>query len=113
MRGAKVQKKAALAGWGSRTLPEAREALAQALARLDACGEADRPVALGELLFAAANLCRLAGEQPELLADRAASRFIERFAAMERLAARSGVPLTPENSHKLAIYWQQAGELDA
>lgn len=113
MRGAKVQKKAALAGWGSRTLPEAREALAQALARLDACGEADRPVALGELLFAAANLCCLAGEQPELLADRAASRFIERFAAMERLAARSGVPLTPENSHKLAIYWQQAGELDA
>ena len=46
---------------------------------------------LGDLLFAAVNLCRKAGVHPALALDRANVKFATTIAAVERLAAERGL----------------------
>ena len=46
---------------------------------------------LGDLLFAAVNLTRLAGAHPDTVLDRANRKFQARFEALEDLARRRGI----------------------
>ena len=66
---------------------------------------------IGDLLFAAANLARKAGVEPEQALSAATDKYIDRFAAVEALAAEKGqdmADMTPEN---LDILWKQAKKL--
>ncbi len=46
---------------------------------------------LGDLLFAAVNLCRKAGVHPSLALDRSNRKFVARYSAMEAMAQEQGV----------------------
>ena len=63
---------------------------------------------LGDLLFAAVNVVRLAGYQPELVLDKGNAKFKKRFATMESLAGRDGVKLSDCTLEQQENYWQKA-----
>lgn len=108
MRAYKVQNKAKQVGFDwdspipalSKVLEEAdevRDALAAGGARLEE--------ELGDLLFAAANVARLSGLQPELALARATEKFIRRFEAMERAIAAEGKALGGMPLAEMDAYW--------
>ena len=80
---------------------ELREAVASSNA--DAVAEE-----LGDLLFAAVKVARVAGVDPEQAAHAACEKFIRRFAVMEAAAADSGVPLEQRTLAQMQPLWQQA-----
>jgi nucleoside triphosphate diphosphatase len=68
---------------------------------------------IGDLLFAAVNLARKAGVQPEPALDRANRKFRERFEAVERLADHRGMDLHGAGLEALDRLWDEvkAGEV--
>ncbi len=62
---------------------------------------------LGDLLFAAVNLCRKAGVHPALALDSANSKFATRFHAVERLAAERGIAVGSASLAELDALWDQ------
>jgi len=60
---------------------------------------------LGDLLFAAVNLCRKAGVHPALALDRANAKFARRFAAVERMAASRNIPVGTASLAELDALW--------
>lgn len=114
MRAAKVGKKAKCMDFPSvdsvlskvgEELAEVREALA-----------ADKAEALaeeiGDLLFSAANLARLAGVDPELALTRATDKFIRRFSAVEGLALSAGKDLQSMTDAEKDILWENAKKIE-
>ncbi|MCD8342307.1 MAG: nucleoside triphosphate pyrophosphohydrolase [Clostridiales bacterium] len=110
-RAEKVQKKAAKAGfqWDcmedavSKVTEEAQEVQA---AVTDQEGRERVAEELGDLLFAAVNVARYAGEDPETLLHAATEKFIRRFAAMEQSAG--DVDLQDISSTELVKLWNNA-----
>jgi MazG family protein len=62
---------------------------------------------LGDLLFAAVNLTRLAGAHPDTVLDRANRKFQERFEALEDLAQERGISLTDATLELLDGLWEE------
>lgn len=62
---------------------------------------------LGDLLFAAVNLCRKAGVHASLALDRANATFAARFGAVERLAAERGVDVAAAGLEVLDALWDE------
>lgn len=90
-------------------LRETREILA-AVGPSDELAEAERPRLedeLGDLLFACVNLCRRVGVHPSLALDRANSKFIRRFRAMEELAAERGITMGEAGLERLDELWDE------
>lgn len=81
-RAEKVQKKAEKAGFANPDEAARREILTR-LAQ-NTADAADREAAVGEVLFAAVNLARAMGVDPEQALTGATDRFIDRFAQSER-----------------------------
>ncbi|MBQ3556213.1 MAG: nucleoside triphosphate pyrophosphohydrolase [Oscillospiraceae bacterium] len=81
-RAEKVQKKAEKAGFTSLDEAARREVLTRLAG--DTAGAADREAAVGEVLFAAVDLARAMGVDPEQALTGATDRFIDRFARSER-----------------------------
>lgn len=81
-RAEKVQKKAEKAGFAGLDESGRREALTRLAA--DTAGAPDPEAAVGELLFAAVDLARAMGVDPEQALTGATDRFIDRFARSER-----------------------------
>lgn len=81
-RAEKVQKKAEKAGFTSLDEAARREVLTGLAG--DTAGAADREAAVGEVLFAAVDLARAMGVDPEQALTGATDRFIDRFARSER-----------------------------
>lgn len=109
-RAEKVQKKAKKAGfdWSdaqgavdklSEELSELKEAIAQ---------NANVEEELGDLLFAAVNVSRFVGSDPEEALNAATEKFISRFAKVEALAAAQGRDMKEMSLAELDQLWEQA-----
>jgi nucleoside triphosphate diphosphatase len=62
---------------------------------------------LGDLLFAAVNLCRKAGVHAAVALDKANMKFVRRFEAIERLAAERGLDVKTAGLEKLDALWEE------
>jgi tetrapyrrole methylase family protein/MazG family protein len=73
------------------------------------CGQ-DSAEALefGDVLFSLVNVARKAGFHPENALQRANSKFIRRFKAMERMAKRQGQDLAQLSGEEMESLWQRA-----
>lgn len=109
-RAEKVQKKAKNAGfdWGecspavdklSEELEELKEAMAQGT---------NVHEELGDLLFAAVNVSRFVGADPEETLNAATEKFISRFAKVEELAKAQGQDMAQMSLTELEQLWEAA-----
>jgi tetrapyrrole methylase family protein/MazG family protein len=62
----------------------------------------------GDVLFAAANVVRFLGLDPELVLRSANRKFAVRFRFMERAAARQGTPLANVTRDKMEQLWNES-----
>jgi nucleoside triphosphate diphosphatase len=62
---------------------------------------------LGDLLFAAVNLCRKLGVHPALALDKANVKFARRFRDVERLAAQRGIDVNSAGLEVLDGLWEE------
>jgi MazG family protein len=62
---------------------------------------------LGDLLFAAVNLCRKAGVHASLALDKANAKFAARFGAVEQLARERGIDVTTAGLATLDALWDE------
>jgi len=105
----KVSKKAAKVGfdWDSvdGALPKVSEELAELVAEIDA-GHAARQVSeFGDLLFAAVNVSRHLGIDPELALRSATDKFRRRFEGVEALARERSLDLLECDLAQLDALW--------
>lgn len=114
MRGAKVAKRAAKAGFELCSAEAALGQVRQCLTELEAAvREQDtdaEQTAMGEFLFSAANLSRMLGQEPEEELTRATDRFIGRFAEMERQAEAGRGALNQYSAGEMQQLWQNANK---
>ena len=108
----RVQERVAAVGfdWDDHRGPAAKvtEELAEATAAIEAGegGEEDAVTEeIGDLLFAAVNLARLAGVHPTTALSRANHKFQKRFERLERLAAERGIDLREAGLDVLDEIW--------
>jgi tetrapyrrole methylase family protein / MazG family protein len=109
MRAEKVQKKAANVGFD---WPNAQEALPKVLEEAGEVLEALKTghgveEELGDLLFAAVNVARLAKVQPELALGGATEKFVRRFEATERLILADGKRMEDMTLPEMDAYWDR------
>jgi MazG family protein len=112
LRAAKLQKKAAKAGfdWPDEAgvlakLREELEELHEAVATGDAAAVDEE---LGDLLFSAVNLARFRKTDPEVLMAAANTKFEQRFAAMENHLQQQGLDLASATLDQMEASWQNA-----
>ncbi|HEX2189407.1 MAG TPA: nucleoside triphosphate pyrophosphohydrolase [Longimicrobiaceae bacterium] len=67
---------------------------------------------LGDLLFSAVNLARLAGVHPTTALARANAKFAGRFGALERLARDRGVVLGRASLEELDVLWDEVKRVE-
>ena len=113
MRAAKVQKKARKVGfdWDS-----AQEALCKVHEEADEVLDnlkkgVDPEEELGDLFFAAVNVCRLCKKDPDLALHFATNKFIQRFRKMENAIKTAGKCLEDLTLSEMDVYWN-AGKRD-
>lgn len=76
--------------------------------KTDATRRADRlEDELGDLLFAAVNLCRKAGVHASVALDRANMKFVRRFEAVEVLAKARGIDVKSAGLEALDTLWDE------
>lgn len=63
---------------------------------------------LGDLLFAAVNLCRKAGVHASLALDKANAKFERRFQRIEKMARERGIDVPHAGLDKLDALWEEA-----
>src|SRR5713226_3242008 len=68
---------------------------------------------MGDLLFAAVNLSRIVGIDPEIALKKANRKFSRRFREMERAATVSGRTFTSLEREEMERHWEQAKETEA
>ena len=109
MRSGKVQHKAAHVGFD---FTEAAQAVDKLREEIDEVANAQSPDELadecGDLLFAAVNVVRLYGVEPETALQKATDKFIERFSLVERLAAERNVDMRTCGLDVLDSLWDEA-----
>lgn len=109
MRSGKVQHKAAHVGFD---FTEAAQAVDKLREEIDEVANAQSPDELadecGDLLFAAVNVVRLYGVEPEMALQKATDKFIERFSLVERLATQRNVDMRTCGLDVLDALWDEA-----
>ena len=110
MRAAKVQKKARDVGFD---WDEAREALEKVREEADEVEEVlQNPEKLagelGDLLFAAVNVCRMKKVPPELALNATTEKFIRRFSHIEEAAQAQGRNLRDMTLREMDALWEEA-----
>jgi tetrapyrrole methylase family protein/MazG family protein len=98
----KVQRKAASVGFDWPSVEDVYPKVAEELAELQAD---PGPEEVGDLLFAAVNVARHLGVDPEVALRGATARFRGRFSAMERLAAARGLDVRALDLAALDALW--------
>ena len=63
---------------------------------------------MGDLLFAAVNVSRFVGVDPEEALNGATEKFISRFATVERLAREKGRDVAQMSLEELEELWEMA-----
>ena len=94
------------------TLGKVREELDEVAAAAEAEDKAQVQEELGDLLFAAANLARKLGIEPEAALRNANAKFSRRFRYVESRAAEDGVPLAEAGLERLDGYWNEIRDRD-
>lgn len=109
MRSAKVQKKAAQVGFDWTDPMDAIKKLPEETGELLEAMEGQDPAAvdeeMGDLLFAAVNVARLLGRDPEALLHKATEKFMARFAAMEARILAEGKDFSNMTLEEMDAYW--------
>lgn len=108
-RAEKVQKKSRKAGFDWEDVAGALDKLSEELGELREAIEQGSNVEeeLGDLLFAAVNVSRFVGADPEVTLNAATEKFISRFSKLEELARKTGrdmAQMSPEERDRL---WEQ------
>lgn len=104
----KIQKIARKSGYDFCSAEDAASKVGEELKELLAAAESGRTEEAGDLLFAAVNVVRLLGAEPETALRAAAEKFERRFAAAEQFAAADGKKLSECSDDVLEGYWQAA-----
>ncbi len=101
LRAHKLQKRAARAGfdWPDTAGPRAK--IIEEIAELEEAGSADMEEEAGDLLFAATNLVRAHGLEPESALRKANDKFERRFRAMEVMASGRFASLSLDEQERL------------
>ena len=89
---------------------EVRQALEEARdgdGRLPATADSRVEDEIGDLLFAAVNVARLAGVHPSSALERAAAKFADRFRALLELAGETGLDPNRASLEELDGLWEQ------
>ena len=73
----------------------------------EATRQAELETELGDLLFAAVNLCRKCNVHPALALDRANAKFVRRWTAIERLAGERGIDVPGAGLEVLDGMWDE------
>lgn len=112
LRAAKITKKAARVGfdWEStdQVLAKVDEELAELKDAVSGGCENELEHELGDILFALVNLARFLKVNPEIALRSANARFERRFAAMEKIAEKSGGSIEGADLATLDRYWEMA-----
>lgn len=108
MRAYKVQNKAKQVGFDWDTPAEALAKVYEEAREVESAlaSRAGLEEELGDLLFAAANVARLSGIQPELALSRATEKFVRRFGAMEQAILAEGKALSELSLSQMDVYWE-------
>jgi tetrapyrrole methylase family protein/MazG family protein len=112
MRAQKAQHKAAKAGfdWSDISGPLAKvgEEAAEVRAALETGDPARIADELGDLLFAAVNVCRFAHTDAEEALTAATDKFTDRFRLVEQYARNEGKQIADYTEAELDVFWEQA-----
>lgn len=113
-RAEKLQHKAAKAGFRWENAAEALEKLEEEVAELRrAIAEGTNAAEeLGDVLFAAVNVCVFLQLDPEQALNDTSEKFIRRFAHLEQAANAQGTPVEACDRTALLRLWAQARALD-
>lgn len=112
MRAAKLQKRAAAYGLGYSDAQDALSQMKQQMSQMEQAMEQGEDISLllGEMLFAAAGLCRTQKQDPEQVLMQASDRFTAEAIRCEQLAEEKGMNLEQMDCQQREHLWQQAKE---
>jgi len=112
VRAAKLQKKAAKAGfdWPEETevIAKVREELLELQSAIDAQDTEGAEEELGDLLFSVVNLARFRKIDPEILMAQANAKFEKRFGEMEAIIKAAGKSLEQADLTEMEDAWNEA-----
>jgi tetrapyrrole methylase family protein/MazG family protein len=110
MRTGKVQHKAARAGMDFRHPEDAADKLREELVEVQGAPQGSPALEeeCGDLLFAAVNVVRLSGVEPETALQRATDKFIARFNLAETYARERGIDMKNCSIDDLNEIWNMA-----
>lgn len=112
MRSAKVQQKAAKAGFDWENADGAFDKVREEAAELEEAfaGKDSEHISeeLGDLLFSVVNVSRFVGCDAEESLTQATDKFIKRYETVAKLAAQQGVDMTSASIEELDKLWDQA-----
>lgn len=113
---AKLQRKAAEAGFDWPDLPpvlaKVREELDEVAEAIAAGSPAEIGAEIGDLLFAVVNLARKAGDEAELLLAEANRKFVRRFQAVEDELGREGKRIGGAGLREMDAAWDRVKEAE-
>lgn len=109
-RADKIQSKAEKTGFRWNDIGQSAAKLEEELQELKAAlqGDGDPKEELGDLLFAAVNVARWLGADPEDALNAANTKFTGRFSAMENTASREGKTFSEMTTEEMLVCWEQA-----
>ena len=112
MRSAKIQQKAASAGFDWPDIVGALEKLEEEIGELkQALASGDEAACreeLGDILFSAVNVSRFAGCEPEEALTEASDKFIARFMKLEHKKRQKGLSMESMSIEELDSFWHIA-----
>ncbi len=106
-RAAKVQKRAAKAGFDWDEVSGALEKIGEEAKELMWADEHHVAEELGDLLFSVVNVSRFIGVDSELALQAATDKFISRFAGVEQLANQRGIDMKTASLTQLDALWDE------
>lgn len=107
----RIQERVAGVGFDWEDYRGALEKVSEEIAEVASAVESERPDEIeeevGDMIFAAVNLARLAGVHPTTALARANRKFRSRFARLERIAAERGIELSTAGLEVLDRIWDE------
>ncbi len=113
MRAQKVQESAAKIGFDWDAFPPVLDKLREEVEEFAAAKTlSEQEEEFGDLLFAAVNVARFTGIQPETALHKGVNKFIQRFGKMEALATQKGLVLAELSLEEMDQLWNEIKEFE-